>query len=367
MNCNIIKDLMVLYASGECSDESKAAILEHTKTCPGCREIWKTMETGELENALETEKETEFQQLTKEIQKENTKHTAKTGLIIGLCILVIFVIGTIMGERNNPVTKASNVTTGKVVYWENNQRGSFSYNNKDYVSLEAEELAHDAFDGKTLQYFYYFCNWDIVNDRSKAVFNVQDNKQGLLDDLLLNNNRATMYETECPIEENLYISSRGYNFFMPATSKQKVCDYYGNENNYTWGLYEWLLDAENNSLCETEKIELKLTKTEVEALVKMVSAPVKKTTIDWEGDEVNADDSVELEMTSKDGTLKGRMSINKYKGEWYTSAYVYVDGEGEERVSSKLPKTIGDKIDALLGQDQEIYVPVDKEKKMRSW
>ena len=63
MNCSIIKDLMVLYASGECSEESKAAIQEHIKTCPACREIWETMESGSLEIAVEEEKETEFPSL----------------------------------------------------------------------------------------------------------------------------------------------------------------------------------------------------------------------------------------------------------------------------------------------------------------
>lgn len=369
MNCNIIKDLMVLYASGECSDDSKAAILEHVQQCPGCREIWETMETDALEDAYEVEKETEFQQVTKEIRKRNAWHTTKTALIVGACILAFCLVGTIYVIRNDPATKASNVTTGKVVYWDDVQDGQrivYTYEGNDYTNLDADDLGSKLFDGKGLRYFTFSCNWDIVNDRSKAEFNVQDAKQGPLDNLLLNNNRATMYETENPVEENVYISSYEYDFFMPVTSKERVKDYYADVNNYNWNLYERIYIKEDNSIQEVKGVPLTLTEKDIKAISEMVAEPIKANTIDWE--QVNAGDYVELEMMSKDESLYGRMWLNRYKGEWYTCVNRDAEGPQPHQIIAKLPKSIGDKIDALLEQEGDgSYHPSDAEEKLRTW
>ncbi len=36
-NCNIIKDLLAVYAVGECSEDTTALVTEHLETCEGCR------------------------------------------------------------------------------------------------------------------------------------------------------------------------------------------------------------------------------------------------------------------------------------------------------------------------------------------
>lgn len=36
MKCEIVRDLLILYVDGCCSDESRAAIEEHLRCCPGC-------------------------------------------------------------------------------------------------------------------------------------------------------------------------------------------------------------------------------------------------------------------------------------------------------------------------------------------
>ena len=36
-NCNMIKDLLPLYADEVCSDESRKAVEEHLKECPDCK------------------------------------------------------------------------------------------------------------------------------------------------------------------------------------------------------------------------------------------------------------------------------------------------------------------------------------------
>jgi len=38
MKCEVIRDLLPLYVDGVASEESRALIEEHLKTCEGCRE-----------------------------------------------------------------------------------------------------------------------------------------------------------------------------------------------------------------------------------------------------------------------------------------------------------------------------------------
>ena len=48
MDCNIIMDLLPLYIDECCSEESAAAVHEHLETCPGCREVYKSMRAPDV-------------------------------------------------------------------------------------------------------------------------------------------------------------------------------------------------------------------------------------------------------------------------------------------------------------------------------
>lgn len=39
MNCEIVRDLLPLYADGLCSEESRRAVEEHLKSCEACRKL----------------------------------------------------------------------------------------------------------------------------------------------------------------------------------------------------------------------------------------------------------------------------------------------------------------------------------------
>ena len=45
MNCDIVRDLLPLYADGLSSDVSNKAIENHIKTCPACRTLTEQMRT----------------------------------------------------------------------------------------------------------------------------------------------------------------------------------------------------------------------------------------------------------------------------------------------------------------------------------
>ena len=39
MNCEIVKDLIPLYCDGLCSEETRAAVEEHTAQCEDCKKL----------------------------------------------------------------------------------------------------------------------------------------------------------------------------------------------------------------------------------------------------------------------------------------------------------------------------------------
>lgn len=47
MNCSVIQDLMILYADGCCSEESKTIVEEHIKSCDKCKKAFEEMNTVE--------------------------------------------------------------------------------------------------------------------------------------------------------------------------------------------------------------------------------------------------------------------------------------------------------------------------------
>ena len=43
MHCEVIRDLLILYADDCCSKESKALVEEHLQSCQACREALKEL------------------------------------------------------------------------------------------------------------------------------------------------------------------------------------------------------------------------------------------------------------------------------------------------------------------------------------
>ena len=360
MNCNIIKDLMVLYASGECSDDSKAAILEHVQQCPGCREIWGTMETDALEETCEAEKETEFQQVTKEIRKRNWRKILKrTVACTAVAGLVMFATGVMLMRLDNAGTE--DVITGDIVYWiENNSWNEgdavFEYQGQEYISLSPEkgEIGDQLFEGNAKAYFRISSYWEeLFQERSRAAFNVQSEWASPWADLILDNNRVTMYDAKSAAEEKLYVSTRKSDVYIPKSSKEMVLEYYNDESNYTWNVSEFI-DAKmtdshpEKNMVKREKLKVNFTKTDVAVIQNMfASGEIEKIDSELIANRYY----VNLHMTSKDGVLGAHMSIEKIDGRWYAI------GEEEQTrsneycyTSMKLPKSIGDKIDAALAE-----------------
>lgn len=56
MNCDVIQDLMILYADDCCSEESKTLVEEHLKSCEACKKAYREMTAVPLVTEHKTNK-----------------------------------------------------------------------------------------------------------------------------------------------------------------------------------------------------------------------------------------------------------------------------------------------------------------------
>ena len=71
MTCEVIRDLLPLCADGVASDESRAAVEEHIRTCAACRALYESM-CAPVE-AQEPAKEPDYMAAVRRQKKENRR------------------------------------------------------------------------------------------------------------------------------------------------------------------------------------------------------------------------------------------------------------------------------------------------------
>lgn len=95
MNCDIIRDLLPLYADGLACEESSLQIEEHTAHCPACKKL-----LDEMTAALEPEPMDEEQKAMEILQKHYKKQRRKTVLAwVATLLAVVLVIWGMMEIR----------------------------------------------------------------------------------------------------------------------------------------------------------------------------------------------------------------------------------------------------------------------------
>lgn len=96
VTCNVIEDLLPLYADGICSEDTKTIIEHHIAVCPECREKLEAM-TAKLEK---NEKKTEIDNPFKKVKKHYLRLVTVTLLV---CALIIVPFGTVFYLKTNEI------------------------------------------------------------------------------------------------------------------------------------------------------------------------------------------------------------------------------------------------------------------------
>lgn len=102
LNCNVIKDLLPLYADQICSEESRGLVEEHLTDCTDCSALLRQMRSEEMENSLETE--------AVDVLHRQAKLFKRKSAVIGAAIAGIFMIPVL-------VCLIVNLATGAALDW----------------------------------------------------------------------------------------------------------------------------------------------------------------------------------------------------------------------------------------------------------
>ena len=100
--CEVIRDLLPLYADDVCSDTSRRLIEEHLEECPDCSAVLKRIRASEIEDGLREEKE----QVIEHQAKQFRRRSATIGSTVSGLFMIPIVICLIV-----------NLTTGRALDW----------------------------------------------------------------------------------------------------------------------------------------------------------------------------------------------------------------------------------------------------------
>ena len=96
VTCNVIEDLLPLYADGICSEDTKTIIEHHVAVCPECREKLEAM-TAKLEK---NEKKAKIDNPFKKVKSHYARLATVTLLV---CVMIIVPFGTIWFLKTNEI------------------------------------------------------------------------------------------------------------------------------------------------------------------------------------------------------------------------------------------------------------------------
>lgn len=99
MDCNVIKDLMVLYDVGSCSEESEMLIREHIVICERCKKIWDEMtvlnadtESDGIEEVIKEQSAEEFAHLQGKVKRYNRKQAVRFSVLFIVVAWLVWIM-----------------------------------------------------------------------------------------------------------------------------------------------------------------------------------------------------------------------------------------------------------------------------------
>ncbi|MBR3502688.1 MAG: zf-HC2 domain-containing protein [Clostridia bacterium] len=83
-DCEVIRDLLPLYADEACSGKSRELVDEHLGECPACRDMLEKLRATELESGLKREKTTVIDYAMRQFRRRS----ATVGLLVTVLIMI---------------------------------------------------------------------------------------------------------------------------------------------------------------------------------------------------------------------------------------------------------------------------------------
>ena len=87
-SCDVIRDLLPLYADDACSADSRRLVDEHLAECTECSGILKRLQNNEIENDLQMEKQDVIEYGAKKFRKQSATVGSTVSGVFMIPILV---------------------------------------------------------------------------------------------------------------------------------------------------------------------------------------------------------------------------------------------------------------------------------------
>lgn len=98
MDCEVIRDLLPLYADQACSEQSRALVNEHLLDCADCRDMLQKLKENEIENGLKQEKDSVLQYGIRQFKKRTAAvGSAVSGAFLIPILICLYLFGSPMG------------------------------------------------------------------------------------------------------------------------------------------------------------------------------------------------------------------------------------------------------------------------------
>ncbi len=98
MDCEVIRDLLPLYADQACSEQSRALVNEHLLDCADCRDMLQKIRENEIENGLKQEKDSVLQYGIRQFKKRTAAvGSAVSGAFLIPVLICLYLFGSPMG------------------------------------------------------------------------------------------------------------------------------------------------------------------------------------------------------------------------------------------------------------------------------
>ena len=94
-DCDVIRDLLPLYADDACSTASRAVVEEHLGECPDCSEMLQRLKEDEIETGLLEEKESVIDYAVRRFRRRSAAvGSAVSGAVLIPALIVLAIVFT---------------------------------------------------------------------------------------------------------------------------------------------------------------------------------------------------------------------------------------------------------------------------------
>ena len=96
-DCDVIRDLLPLYADDVCSGASRQIIDEHLKECPDCSAVLEKLRSSEIESGLQEEKEQVLEHQARNFRRRSATVGSVVSSVFMIPVLVCLIVNLASG------------------------------------------------------------------------------------------------------------------------------------------------------------------------------------------------------------------------------------------------------------------------------